>query len=163
MRAEKNKAVSIDYTLTDDGGKVIDTSKGEGGRPLTYLHGNHNIVPGLEQALEGKSAGESVKVSVPPEQGYGQKDPRMVQAVPRRAFGGVGDIKPGMQFRAQGPDGQSQVVTVTKVDAESVTVDANHPLAGQTLNFDVTVVDVRDATQEELDHGHAHGPGGHHH
>ena len=163
MRAEKNKAVSIDYTLTDDSGKVIDTSKGDGGRPLTYLHGAGNIVPGLERALEGKSAGESVQVSVPPDQGYGPKDPRQVQAVPRRAFGGVTDIKPGMQFDARGPGGQSQVVTVVKVDADNVTVDANHPLAGETLNFDVTVVDVRDATQEEIDHGHAHGAGGHHH
>jgi FKBP-type peptidyl-prolyl cis-trans isomerase SlyD len=161
MQIEKNKAVSIDYTLTDTQGKVLDSSNG--GHPLTYLHGGGNIIPGLENALAGKSVGDSVQVTVPPDQGYGQKDPKMIQAVPRKAFAGVADIKPGMQFNAQSQAGQSRVVTVVSADAATVTVDANHPLSGQTLNFDVKVVDVRDATQEEIDHGHAHGAGGHHH
>ena len=156
----KDKVVSIDYTLTGAGGEVIDTS--QGGEPLTYLHGSGNIIPGLERALEGKSAGDEVNAVVAPDQGYGQKNPGLVQPVPRSQFPGVTDIKVGMQFQAQTNHGP-RVVTVVGVDDNTVTVDANHPLAGETLNFAVRVVDVRDATQQELDHGHAHGPGGHQH
>ena len=156
----KDKVVSIDYTLTGTGGEVIDTS--QGGEPLTYLHGSGNIIPGLERALEGKSAGDEVNAVVAPDQGYGQKNPGLVQPVPRSQFPGVTDIKVGMQFQAQTNHGP-RVVTVVGVDDNTVTVDANHPLAGETLNFAVRVVDVRDATQQELDHGHAHGPGGHQH
>lgn len=160
MHVAKDKVVTIDYTLTGAGGEVLDTS--QGGEPLSYLHGAGAMIPGLETALEGKAAGEALKTSVPPDQAYGQKDPSLVQPVPRERFSGVPDIRPGMQFTAQGPSG-SRVVTVVAVDDNNVTVDANHPLAGRTLNFDVTVVGVRDATSEELSHGHAHGPGGHHH
>ena len=160
MNVAKDKVVTIDYTLTGDGGDVLDSS--QGGEPLTYLHGAGAMIPGLETALEGKSAGDAVKAVVPPDQAYGQKDPSLVQPVPRDRFSGVPDVRPGMQFTAEGKSG-SRVVTVVSVDDRNVTVDANHPLAGQTLNFDVTVVDVRDATSEELSHGHAHGPGGHHH
>jgi FKBP-type peptidyl-prolyl cis-trans isomerase SlyD len=156
----KDKVVSIDYTLTGVAGEVIDTS--QGGEPLTYLHGSGNIIPGLERALEGKSAGDEVNAVVAPDQGYGQKNPGLVQPVPRSQFPGVTDIKVGMQFQAQTNHGP-RVVTVVGVDDKTVTVDANHPLAGETLNFAVRVVDVRDATQQELDHGHAHGPGGHQH
>ena len=156
----KDKIVSIDYTLTGDNGQVLDTSQGR--EPLAYLHGAGNIIPGLESALEGKSEGEQVNVSIPPDQAYGQRDERMVQAVPRTAFQGVADIKPGMQFQAQTNAG-ARLITVVGVEGDQVTIDANHPLAGATLNFDVKVVNVRDATEQEKSHGHVHGPGGHQH
>ena len=161
MQVSKDKVVSIDYTLTNNQGQVIDSSQGRA--PLAYLHGNNNIIPGLEKELEGKNVGDQLKVAVRPEEGYGNHDPQMVQSVPKTAFKGVDNIQPGMQFQAQGPGGQTRVVTVTKVDGDNVTVDANHPLAGQTLNFDVTVKEVRDASPDELSHGHVHGPGGHEH
>lgn len=160
MQIGKDKVVSIDYTLTGPEGQVLDSSKGRG--PLNYLHGNNNIIPGLEQALEGKNPGEQMTVTVPPEQAYGQKDQNLVQDVPRSAFKGVQEIRAGMQFQAQSPQG-SRVVTVVDVQDETVKIDANHPLAGMPLKFDVQVVDVRDATQDELSHGHVHGPGGHEH
>ena len=160
MQIAKDKVVSIDYTLTGSDGKVIDSSSG--GDPLTYLHGASNIIPGLERALEGKSAGDQVTTTVAPADGYGQKNPSLVQGVPRAQFPGVKDIAVGMQFQAQTNHGP-RVVQVVGVSDDTITVDANHPLAGETLNFDVKVVEVRDATQQELDHGHAHGPGGHHH
>jgi FKBP-type peptidyl-prolyl cis-trans isomerase SlyD len=160
MNVAKDKVVSIDYTLTGKDGQLIDTSQGRG--PLEYLHGAGNIIPGLEQALEGKAQGEQVNVSVPPEHAYGTRDDRMVQAVPRAAFQGAQEIRPGMQFQAQ-TNGGPRLITVVAVAGDQVTIDANHPLAGQTLNFDVNVVGVREATQEELSHGHVHGPGGHAH
>ena len=159
MQIEDQKVVSIDYTLTDSNGKVIDSSKGR--EPLAYLHGAGNIIPGLERALTGKTTGDAVTATIPPGEAYGEKDPQLVQAVPRERFPAQ-DIHVGMQFQAQG-GGQSRVVTVVNIDPQNVTIDANHPLAGETLNFDVKVVDVRDATQEELSHGHVHGAGGHQH
>lgn len=160
MAIAKDKVVSIDYTLTGNDGQVLDTSQGR--EPLNYLHGAGNIIPGLESALEGKNEGEQVNVSIPPDQAYGQRDERMVQAVPRAAFQGVADIKAGMQFQANTQAGP-RVITVVGVEGDQVTIDANHPLAGATLNFDVKIVTVRDATTEELSHGHVHGPGGHQH
>jgi FKBP-type peptidyl-prolyl cis-trans isomerase SlyD len=160
MQIAKDTVATIDYTLTDPNGQVIDTSNGR--EPLAYLHGASNIIPGLESALEGKGAGDKVNVTVPAEQGYGPRDPKLIQPVPRSNFQGVTDIKPGMQFQAQTQEG-ARVVTVVKVDPDEVTVDANHPLAGMDLKFDVTVKDVRQATEEEKQHGHAHGAGGHHH
>jgi FKBP-type peptidyl-prolyl cis-trans isomerase SlyD len=160
MQVNKDKVVSIDYTLTSTEGNVLDSSQGKA--PLQYLHGAGNIIPGLENALQGKSAGEQVKISVPPAQAYGERDERMVQPVPRSAFQGIDRIEPGMQFQANTQAGP-RIVTIVGVNADQVTVDANHPLAGQTLNFDVKVVGVRDATQEELSHGHAHGGGGYQH
>jgi len=159
MQVAKNKVVSIDYTLKDDAGEVIDSS--EGFEPLFYLHGFDNIVPGLEKALEGKAAGDQVQVSVSPAEGYGERDDSLQQVVPRQAFQGVDDLEVGMQFRAESDEGQ-QIVTVAAIEGDEVTVDGNHPLAGETLNFDVTIVEVRDATAEEIEHGHVHGPGGHH-
>jgi FKBP-type peptidyl-prolyl cis-trans isomerase SlyD len=159
MTIQKNSIVSINYTLTDETGSLLESSEGQ--EPLTYLHGQGNIIPGLEASLEGKSAGEKVNVSVPPEQGYGVWDEAKVIDVPRTQFSGVDDIEAGMQFSVQSGVGE-QVVTVTKVDANTVTVDANHPLAGKTLTFDVTVVGVRAASEDEIEHGHAHGAGGHH-
>ncbi len=160
MQVAKDAVVSIDYTLTGPDGAVIDSSSGR--EPLPYLHGAGNIIPGLEKALEGKSVGENIKVTVSPEEGYGQLDPKAVQAVPKSAFQGVPEIKIGMQFRSQGQHGM-QVVTVTKIENDTITVDGNHPLAGVTLNFDVTIKEIRAASKEELDHGHVHGAGGHHH
>jgi len=161
MQIATNKVVSIDYTLTNDQGQVLDSSSGR--EPLAYLQGHHNIISGLESALEGKSAGDNVKVTIPPADAYGERDDSLSQAVPRKMFENAEDVKVGMQFQTMSEQGAAQIVTVTGVDPEHVTVDANHPLAGETLTFDVTVVDVRDATDEELDHGHVHGPGGHHH
>ena len=160
MQIGKDKVVAIDYTLSGADGQVIDSSEGQ--EPLTYLHGAANIVPGLERALEGKSVGDRVNATVQPDQGYGQKNPALVQPLPRSQFPGVKDIAVGQQFQAQTNHGP-RVVTVVGVSPDSVTIDANHPLAGEILYFDVKIVDVRDATQQELDHGHAHGPGGHHH
>ena len=160
MNVAKDKVVSIDYTLTGPNGEVLDSSRGR--EPLPYLHGAGNIIPGLESALEGKAAGDQLVVDVPAEQAYGARDEKLVQPVPRDRFQGVADIKPGMQFQAQTPQGP-RVVTVVGVDDTNVHIDANHPLAGVPLKFDVKVVGVRDASAEELTHGHVHGPGGHHH
>ena len=158
MQIAKNTVVTMNYTLTDPQGQVLDSS--EGREPLAYLHGASNIIPGLEAALSGKAVGDSLTVTVPPEQGYGPHDPNLVQPVPRANFQGAPDIKPGMQFQAHTSEG-TRVVTVVKVDEQNVTVDANHPLAGMDLKFDVSVVGVREASPEELQHGH--GAGGHHH
>jgi FKBP-type peptidyl-prolyl cis-trans isomerase SlyD len=160
MQVSAQKVVSIHYTLTGDDGEVIDSSIGHA--PLAYIHGAGNIIPGLEDALLGKSVGDSFQVSIPPEDGYGLRDDALVQAVPKEAFQGVDEILPGMQFHAESPHGV-QLVTVVEVQGDTVILDGNHPMSGQTLNFDVEVTDVRDATAEELDHGHVHGAGGHHH
>jgi len=160
MQILNNRVVSLAYTLKDDNDTIIDQST-DGS--FCYLHGANNIIPGLENALAGKSSGEAVSVTVPPEQGYGVRDDARVQDVPRDMFPEDQDIQPGMQFHAQGPDGQSIVVMVARVENDTVTVDGNHPLAGEQLNFDVTIMDVREATAEELEHGHVHGPHGHQH
>ncbi len=150
------KVVSIHYKLTNDDGQVIQESSG--GEPLSYLHGSGNIIPGLESALSGKSEGDKLNVSVEPEQGYGARNDALIQELPRNVFEGVEDIQEGMQFQAQSDQG-TQVITVTKVDGDNITVDANHPLAGQKLNFEVEVDSVRDATEEEIAHGHVHKEG----
>jgi FKBP-type peptidyl-prolyl cis-trans isomerase SlyD len=156
----KDKVVAIDYKLTGEQGQVLDTS--EGRQPLSYIHGAGNLIPGLEQALEGKESGDKLNVSLPPEQAYGDRDEKLVQAVPRSAFEGAPELKPGMQFQANTNLGP-RLLTIVDVAPEQITVDANHPLAGMPLNFDVTIRDVREATNEEISHGHVHGPGGHHH
>jgi FKBP-type peptidyl-prolyl cis-trans isomerase SlyD len=160
MLISPDKVVLIHYTLTDEAGKVLDSSSG--GEPLAYLHGQGNIISGLESALNGRQAGDKLNVRVEPADGYGVRDEELVQQVPRRQFGGA-DLQPGMQFNAQTSQGHTRVVTVKRISGDMVTVDGNHPLAGEVLNFDVEVKGVREATQEELDHGHVHGPGGHHH
>ena len=160
MQITANCVAYIHYTLKDDAGAVIDSSSG--GEPLAYLHGAGNIVPGLEKALEGKAVGEKIAVKVAPEEGYGTRDEALVQQVPRRSFQGVRDLKEGMRFHAQTQQGPV-AVTVTRVQGDMITVDGNHALAGVTLNFEVEITKVRDATPEELIHGHVHGPGGHHH
>jgi FKBP-type peptidyl-prolyl cis-trans isomerase SlyD len=156
---QNDSVVNFNYTLTNAAGDVLDKSQGD---PLVYLHGAHNIVPGLENAMLGKQVGDKFQVTVEPEEAYGEYQAEMVQEVPRNMFQGVDDIQVGMQFQAQADEGV-QVVTVKEVTAEHVIVDANHPLAGQALTFDVEVVAIRAATAEELEHGHAHGVGGHHH
>jgi FKBP-type peptidyl-prolyl cis-trans isomerase SlyD len=148
------------YTLTNDAGEVLDSS--EGREPLPYLHGVGNIVVGLEKALSGKKAGDKLNVDVSPEEGYGVRNDALVQVVPKAAFKGVDDLEPGMQFHAESNAGPVSVV-VTKVDGENVTIDGNHPLAGETLHFAVEITEVREASVEEVLHGHVHGAGGHHH
>ncbi len=159
MKIEKDKVVTIDYTLTDDHGTVLDSSKGH--QPLAYLHGNGNLIPALEHSLEGKSVGNHIDVAIAPADAYGEWEQERVKEIPRSQFSGVEEIEVGMQFSARGNEGE-HTVTVTKVSPDIITVDANHPLAGKTLHFDVTVVDVRHATDDELAHRHVHGPGGHH-
>jgi len=156
MEIASNTVVSIDYTLTNDSGEVLDQSEGRG--PLTYLHGHRNLIPGLEEQLEGKEPGDELQVQIPPDKAYGQHDDQLVAPVPRERFPEDADVKPGMQFQAQTQQG-SRVVRVVDVDDNNVTIDANHPLAGQNLNFDVKVVEVRDATDEEKSHGHVDGEG----
>lgn len=160
MQIENNRVVTLAYTLKDNDENIID--KSDDGS-FCYLHGASNIIPGLENALTGKTIGEELSVTVAPEEAYGVHDATRIQEVPREMFPADQDIEAGMQFHAQGPDGQSLMVTVAKIEGDTVTVDGNHPLAGVQLNFDVKIMEVREATSEELDHGHVHGPGGHQH
>lgn len=159
MAIGTDSVVSIQYTLKDDTGTVLDRS--EAGEPLAYLHGHGNLIPGLEQELTGKNSGDELTVTVPPAQGYGEYDQGLVQSVPRRALRGIKDVKVGMRLHAQSAEG-TQAVTVTKILGDMVTLDGNHPLAGKSLHFEVRIEDVRAATEEELSHGHVHGPHGHH-
>ena len=160
MQITKDAVALIHYTLTDDEGKTIDTSAGS--EPLAYIHGNGNLIAGLERELEGKGEGDKVDVKIAPADGYGEFDKDLIQRVPRRALKGIGDLHVGMQLHAQSERG-TRAVTVTHLAGDMVTLDGNHPLAGKNLNFKVEVVGVRAATEEELAHGHVHGPGGHHH
>ena len=154
MQIEANKVVTLNYTLKDDDGNLIDQSS-DGS--FKYLHGAGNIIPGLESALAGKSEGDQLSVTVPPEQAYGVRDESRIESVPRNMFPSDIEIQPGQEFHAQGPEGQVISIVVVAVEGDTVKVDGNHPLAGQSLNFDVQVVGVRDATAEELEHGHVHG------
>src|ERR1700720_4926136 len=160
MEITADRVVTIHYTLKDDAGVVLDSSAG--GDPLAYIQGHGNLVSGLEKALEGKQDGSGVAVSVEPSEGYGKFDAALIQRVPKRSLQGSGEIKKGMQFQARTEDGM-RLFTVTGVMGDMVTLDGNHPLADQTLHFDVQVVAVREATTEELEHGHVHGAGGHSH
>jgi FKBP-type peptidyl-prolyl cis-trans isomerase SlyD len=160
VQIARHTVASIDYTLTDDDGNVIDSSSG--GAPLAYVHGLGALIPGLESQLEGKRKGDALKVRIAPADGYGERDEQMVARVPRTQMPKGAQLELGMQLEARGPDG-GQVVTVVKLEDDAVWLDANHPLAGVHLNFAVTVVDVRAASAEEIQHGHVHGPGGHHH
>ena len=159
MTVENGKVVSFHYTLTNAQGDVLDQSQEH---PMPYLHGAGNIIPGLEKELAGKKVGDKLTVNVPAAEAYGEYHEQLVNDVPREAFQGVDQIEPGMQFQANTPEGV-QVITVKAVNGETVTVVANHPLAGQDLNFDGEIVEVREATEEESAHGHVHGVGGHHH
>jgi len=153
----KNSVVSVNYTLTDDAGKVLDSS--DGTKPMVYLHGSGSIVPGLEKALVGKGEGDSLKVRVEPAEAYGELIPDGIKTIERSAFEGVDVVEVGMAFEAQAPDGSAQHIMVTKVEGDNVTININHPLAGVALNFDIKILNVREATKEELDHGHSHEDG----
>ena len=157
MKIQNNSVVSFHYSLTDDDGINIDSSEGK--EPLDYLHGAGNIIPGLEKALEGKEVGDSLTVAVSAAEGYGEVQKELIQEVPREAFQGIDSIELGMQFEAQTGQGGSVPVTVIAVTDELVTVDGNHPLAGKNLNFDVTIEEIREASEEELAQGHVHGLG----
>jgi FKBP-type peptidyl-prolyl cis-trans isomerase SlyD len=160
MNIQKNKVVGIDYKLTDGSGKVIDSSSEHG--PLYYIQGAGSLIPGLEAELEGKKSGDHLEVKISAKDGYGELDNSLCQTVPRAQFESTEGLEIGMQFEVETEQGEL-VVTVTKIEGESVTVDGNHPLAGIDLHFDVTVKEVREATKEELSHGHVHGEHGHHH
>lgn len=160
MQIENNRVVTLVYTLKDNDENIID--KSDDGS-FCYLHGASNIIPGLENALTGKTAGEELSVSVAPEEAYGVRDDEKLQKVPRDMFPPEQEIEAGMQFHAQSPEGQTMVVTITAVEDDGITVDGNHPLAGIHLNFDVRIMEVRDASNEEIEHGHVHGPDGHQH
>ena len=160
MRIAENTVVAIDYTLTDDDGQVLDTSEGRG--PLSYLHGRGGIIPGLERALHDKQVGDRLVVAVPPEEGYGERNEALRQDVPRGQFAEIEDLELGMQFKVDTNAGPL-VITIVEIAEDVITIDGNHSLAGVNLNFAVTVRDVRTATEDELAHGHVHGPGGHSH
>jgi FKBP-type peptidyl-prolyl cis-trans isomerase SlyD len=160
MQIARDSVVLIHYTLTNDAGKTLDSSAG--GEPLAYLHGNGNLIAGLERELEGKQAGDKLSVKIAPADAYGEYDKALVQQVPRRSLKGVGNLHVGMQLHARSDHG-TRAVTVKQITGDMVTLDGNHPLAGQHLNFEVEIAEVRAATEEEMAHGHVHGPGGHHH
>ncbi len=162
MTITKNKVALIHYTLKDESGEVLDSS--EGREPLAFIQGIGNIIEGLEEKLEGKTVGDRIETTISPEKAYGLRSEENVHIVPLSSFQADGDEKlvEGMQVRVETNEGVS-LADVAKIDGEEVTLDLNHPLAGETLHFTVEVVDVRDASKEELEHGHAHGPGGHHH
>ncbi len=161
LQIAPGQVVTMHYTLNLGTGQVVDSS--EGGDPLAYLHGAGNIVPGLEKAMEGKAAGATFQVSVPPEEGYGIRQDDAVQTIPRDVFPPDADLQEGVQFQAMDQDEQPIMGRIDKLEGDKVTVDFNHPLAGETLAFTIEVVDVRAATEEEVAHGHVHGPGGHDH
>lgn len=160
MQISKHKVVTLDYTLTNDDGEVLDTSKGK--EPLAYIHGSGFMIPGLENVLEGKSEGNSFSVIVEPKDGYGKRDEELVKVVEQEMFEDVKQLAVGMQFETETDDG-IEMVTVTAVDGDKVTVDGNHPLADLTLNFEVQVVGVREASKEEIDNDHVHNAGCQHH
>ncbi len=162
MQIAPNTVVTMTYTLTNAEGQVLDQA--DASHPFVYMQGAHNIIPGLEQALAGKQAGDTAVVTVQPEDAYGEYNEQLTQQVPRQMFGNVPEdqLVVGAQFQAQ-TNGGMEILTIADVDGDMITIDANHPLAGETLTFDVKILEVRAATTEEIEHGHAHGPGGHHH
>lgn len=151
----KHSVVEIHYTLKNAEGEIMDSSSG--GAPLTYLHGTHGLIPGLENELQGKKVGDSFNAVIPPELAYGEADEALVHTIDRSMFRGVETIEPGMVFTAEGENGQ-QHIRVKAVDGDKITIDGNHEMAGKTLHFDVEVVSIRAASPEEIDHGHVHGP-----
>lgn len=159
-RIATGKVVTFHYTLTSSSGVVLDKSDAD---PLPYLHGAGNIVPGLEKEMEGKAAGSRFRAVIEPADGYGEHDPDGELEVPREAFPKDAPLEPGIQFAAEQPDGELVPLWVTEVSDNHVTVDRNHPLAGEQLTFDIEVVSVRDATTDEREHGHVHGAGCAHH
>ena len=157
----QNSVATIHYQLTLDDGSIADSSFG--GDPLVYLHGHGNIVPGLERQLAGKGPGDKFEAIVPSSEGYGELDPQAEQTVQRSAFPPDVDLKPGLAFQGQDDKGNVIPLFIRSVNGDDIVITANHPLAGQRLNFKIEVVEVRTATGEEIEHGHVHGPGGHDH
>jgi len=160
MQISKNSVVTLNYILKNDQGETLDESQDNS---FLYLHGAGGIIPGLEGQLEGKSAGDSFSAHIEPADGYGERDDSMVQVVPRDMFDKEHPVEEGLQFHAENPEGDMLTVTVTKIEGDDITVDGNHPLSGIALNFDIKIADVREASAEEVEHGHVHGPDGHHH
>ncbi len=160
MKIAEKHVVTLNYTLKDNDGEIIDQAQ-DGS--FAYLHGAQNIIPGLENALTGKAVGDQLQVKVSPEEGYGQRDENRVEDVPREMFPADQEIEPGMVFHAQGPNGEMITVTVVEVGDDTIKIDSNHALAGVELNFDVEIMGIREAEDVEIEHGHVHGPGGHHH
>ncbi|MEZ7973235.1 MAG: peptidylprolyl isomerase [Pseudomonadales bacterium] len=155
MKVEEHAVVLIHYVLTNDDKEVLDSSEGQ--EPLAYLHGTGHLIPGLEAQLLGKAAGDQLDVTVQPNDGYGEFNEELVQTVSSDVFDGVDAIEPGMQFQTSNDDGSGgETITVINVENDEVTIDGNHPLAGVTLHFAVDIVNVREATAEELEHGHVH-------
>lgn len=148
------------YELKNNDGQVLDSSNGR--EPLAYIHGMGNIIPGLEKELLNKTKGDKISAVIAPAEAYGLKDDDKIFKVEKKQFQGEGEIQVGMQIQAEA-DGRMEVGTVENIEGDEVTLNFNHPLAGETLHFDVEVVDVREATAEELSHGHVHGVGGHQH
>lgn len=154
MKVAEGSVVSIHYTLTNDAGEVLDTS--DGGDPLNYLHGHGGLIPGLERELEDREANDSLKVSIAPEDAYGQPNRDLIHEVPLDALAQIENLTQGMQLQSQDEQGRTYTLTVDALSDTHATLNANHALAGQTLHFDVTIASVRAATEEELSHGHAH-------
>lgn len=155
MKITSDKVITINYILKDDQGVVIDQSSDAS---FAYLHGHQNIIPGLENALEEKEKGDSFSLVIEPKDAYGEYNPQITQVIPRSAFGDV-ELEVGMQFHAESDVGQPVLITISEINGDDITIDGNPPLAGVTLHYDVDVMDVRDATAEELSHGHVHAHG----
>lgn len=149
---ENDKVIYLDFVLKNEQGEVLDSS--QNGEQLIYLHGANDIIPGLENALTGKTLGEEMQTVIPPSEAYGEYEVSLVDEVSREQFPGIEDLQPGMQFQTSMDDGAPMVIQITKVEGDKITVDGNHPLAGMTLLFDLKIADIRDATAEELEHGH---------
>ena len=162
MTIVKNSIATLHYTLKDDAGEILDVA--DENNPFLYMHGVGGMIPGLEKALENGKAGEKIVVSIAPAEAYGERNPSLTQDVPREMFGSITDedMVVGAQFQAQTDQGV-EIITVVAVEGDTIKIDGNHPMAGETLHFDVDVIDVRDATEEEVSHGHPHGPGGNQH
>jgi FKBP-type peptidyl-prolyl cis-trans isomerase SlyD len=161
MKAEKNSVVRFHYALADENGAQIESS--HGGEPLTVLLGHGGIIAGVDEALVGHEAGDKLDVTVTPEKGYGERRDGLTQRVPKKYFRNADKLKPGMQTVLNVQGGGQRLVTVQKIGSSVIDVDLNHPMAGRTLKFAIEVVDVREGSAEEREHGHAHGPGGHEH
>ena len=159
MNITTNKIATLAYTLKNDDGEILD--KADENNPFLYMHGTGGIIKGLENALNEKSVNDSFSLIVAPDEAYGERDDKLTESVSRTMFEGIPDeeMVAGAQFHAQTPQG-TQVITIASIDGDKITIDANHPLAGQTLHFDVAVLDIRDASEEEIEHGHPHAPGG---
>ena len=160
MKIDANKVVAINYTLKSDDGTVLDSSEGKS--PLPYIQGTGQLIPGLEKELEGKEVGEKMDIVIAPAEAYGEVNKEMVFDVSKEGFRGNEELKVGMQVEVEMDKGKS-IAAGTKIEDDNVTLDLNHPLAGMTLHFNVEIMEVRKASEEELSHGHVHGPGGHQH